>query len=513
MSKVVISITGHRLLTPEQKAKVKPVVKKAIENIMFTVKEHDTASFFTGLSPLAEGADTLFAEVIREMGLPLKVMLPFEREEYMKDFSSDQVRHEFDALYDRIDKADKRVTGSVKNAPVDQLYLEMGIKLVDETEFLIALWNEKAGNGKGGTADIVEYALEKKKNILLINPESTHPHINYLHKDHHSRWESQEVIDTSQTNHLAQFIAHKQKEFDANAVLHNKKYKRIWTTGFLLGLLEVMAFAVLISFHVSLELHFVLASIEFLCILTIILLVLFGNAKKLHSSYVHYRIISERLRIKKFFAELGLRIYHTSVSPIYFSFKEKPEYSILDNTIRLTNLSAYSYLSFVEKKRRLESELIIDQYEYHEHKKEKYEKKNELYKNVRQVLFLVFACAVTLHFAHVTNDFFLHHGVRLTTWEFPLFHVHLFEEIIVLLSIFIPATIAASEALKYLYEWEKIITLSSAMANYFKERAKKLEHVHTEAELEVFINGINKDMLIENLDWEKYMHDKNEVPT
>jgi len=223
--------------------------------------------------------------------------------------------------------------------------------------------------------------------------------------------------------------------------------------------------------------------------------------------------VSERLRIKKFFSELGFRIYHTSVSPIYVSFKEKPEYNILDNTIRLINLSAYSYLSFAEKKQRLDDELITGQYKYHERKKEKFEKKNGLYKKVRGFLFLLFITAVTLHFFHVSNEFFLEHGVHLTSWEPPLFHYKLFEEVILFLSIFIPATIAASEALKYLYEWEKIITLSAAMAGYFKERSKKLEHTHTEDDLEVFLNSINKDMLIENLDWEKYMHDKNEVPT
>ena len=480
---------------------------------MFTIKEHEPKAVFTALSPLAEGADTLFAHAAVSLGLPLKAILPFEKEDYLREFSSDEVRAEFNEIYNNIKETHKTIVGTRNGNEVNYLYLDMGRRLVEETDFLIAVWNGKSGNGKGGTADIVSYAIEKKKNILLINPEHEYPHINYLHHENFRHKDPKEVIDVPQTNHLVTFITDKQRAYDDNAVLYNKKYKRTWALGFIIGLVEVFAFSLIISFHVSLTAHFILASVEFLCILTIILLVIFGKSKYLHSNYVHNRIIGERLRMKKFFAELGMRIYHTSVSPIYFSFKERPEYNILDNTIRLINLSAYSYLPFEEKKQRLEFELLLDQFTYHERKKKKFEKKNNLYKNIRQLLFIVLVSAIVLHFMHVANEFFVHHSIRLTSWEPPLFHSELFEEVILFLSIFIPATIAASEALKYLYEWEKIITLSSAMANYFKERSKKLAHIHTEDELEQFINGINKDMLIENLDWEKYMHDKNEVPT
>lgn len=170
-------------------------------------------------------------------------------------------------------------------------------------------------------------------------------------------------------------------------------------------------------------------------------------------------------------------------------------------------------MSFEEKKKRLESELILDQLKYHERKKEKFERKNRLYKNIRLFSLGLFTTAVTLHFAHVANEFFLHHGVQISSWDPPLFHSPLFSDVLIFLSMFIPATIAAAEALKYLYEWEKIITLSSAMANYFEERAKLLNKIQKDEGLELFLNDINKDMLIENLDWEKYMHDKNEVPT
>ena len=508
MNSIVISITGHRILTDQQQQKLKPVIARAIENIIFTLTEQNRDIAISSISPLAEGADTLFAEAARAHGLPLKVILPFDRAQYLKDFSSDAARAYFDVLYDSVANADKYTLHPFTGPDdVNQLYMDLGIKVVDECDYLLAIWNEKVSNGKGGTGDVVAYAKEQRKHILLINPEDEHPFINYLHPDNYAGHRSEDVIDTAETNHLTSYLSHKQKEFDADAVRYNKRYKRLWTAGFVAGLVEVLAFAMYISYG---ALHFLFESIEFFSIVFILLLLFFGRSKELNTKYVHYRIISERLRIKRFFAELGFRLYNTAVSPIYFSFKEKPEFNILDNTIRLVNLSAYSYLSFEKKKKRLESELIVDQYKYHERKKEKFEARNDLYKKIRTFLFVLFISGVTVGYVHAFAE---HFGIEIKVLSEGALRFEMLEHSLLFLSLFVPATIAACEALKYLYEWEKIITLSAAMAAYFREQEVKLKQVHTEAGLEAFINGINRDMLIENLDWEKYMHDKNEVPT
>ena len=85
MNKVTIGITGHRLLSADQKEKLKPVILKALQNIVFISRERNEAVSITALSPLAEGSDTLFAHAARSIGLPLKIILPFECNEYLKD--------------------------------------------------------------------------------------------------------------------------------------------------------------------------------------------------------------------------------------------------------------------------------------------------------------------------------------------------------------------------------------------------------------------------------------------
>jgi hypothetical protein len=269
----------------------------------------------------------------------------------------------------------------------------------------------------------------------------------------------------------------------------------------------------MVAFHPSPEYHFLLVTTEFLCLAVIIYLIVFGKTEKLHEEYVHHRIVSERLRMKRFFAELGLRIYKISLSPIHDPLDGRPNFLVLDNTRKLINLSAFSYLRFQTKKENFLSKLIVDQYNYHNRKKEKFEHRNGIYKQFRKYLFLTFVLSVTIHFFNSANEFLLHHGFHLTNFYPGIFHSELFEEILLFLTLYIPPTIAACEALKYLYEWEKIIANSTAMSAYFKKMEVELKKIETEEALESFINSINKDMLIENLEWEKYMEYKNEVPT
>lgn len=511
MSKIVIGITGHRLLSPMQKEKIKPVIRKAIENIMYVSKEQDKSATFVAISPIAEGADTLFADAAQSLGLPLQIILPFEKAEYLKTFSSSEVYADFNAIYDNVDDTNKRELKRLEGNEINQLFLELGHTVVDDSDYMIAVWNEDKGKGKGGTADVVAYAVSQKKKILLINPDNLHPYINYLSPDA-THQKSKKIDDPSDTNHIDDFILQNQNSYDARAAIFNKKYRQLWTFGFVLGLVGVFASSVSIAYHLMPFFNFLFSSIEAVTIVMIVLLVIFGNSSELHHTYVYNRIVSERLRIKRFFSELGFLIYDIKVSPIYFAIKEKPEYNILDNTIQLINLSAYSHWSFEKKKKHLEKELIIDQYKYHERKKEKFEKRNSLYKRIRKYLFLLLVVNCLLHYAHVFNDFFLHEGIQLSSTEPAFFHIPHLEENMVFISLLIPSIVAACEALKYLYEWEKIITQSGSMSTYFREKEKRLKHIHSEIELQDFLNAINADMLIENLDWEKYMQDKSEVP-
>ena len=180
MAKIVISITGHRLLSVGQTEKIEPVVKTAIRHVIkSSIEQYGTASF-VALSPLAEGADTLFAKAALSLGIPLQILLPFERKEYLKDFTSDETKHEFDRLYDAVSDENKRVLNQTQGNERNDLFMDLGREIVDEADYLIAIWNEKESKGKGGTGDVVAYAMDRKKQILIINPEDEQPSVRFI---------------------------------------------------------------------------------------------------------------------------------------------------------------------------------------------------------------------------------------------------------------------------------------------------------------------------------------------
>lgn len=57
-----------------------------------------------------------------------------------------------------------------RKASDEESYLAAGQKVVDLSNMMIAVWNGKPAAGLGGTADIVDYALQKKKQLYHINP-------------------------------------------------------------------------------------------------------------------------------------------------------------------------------------------------------------------------------------------------------------------------------------------------------------------------------------------------------
>ncbi len=150
---ITIGVTGHRNLTPEQVTAIAPLIKRAIDNIIFFYKsQYNTTPFVICTSAIAEGADSLFAKiVVEEMNYPLRIVLPFEKEEYIKDFSSSESRNEFEALLKHKNVTAVEVAGSYNGNNRSELYLNAGKKMVDENEFIIAIWNEEGAAGAGGT--------------------------------------------------------------------------------------------------------------------------------------------------------------------------------------------------------------------------------------------------------------------------------------------------------------------------------------------------------------------------
>ena len=87
--------------------------------------------------------------------------------------------------------------------------MPVGKKVVDACEILIAIWDGKPSRGNGGTAEIVNYALEQGRTILRIDAENPNAPIILLRAKKHkgeqkSTPEYEEFPLTDETSNLTE---------------------------------------------------------------------------------------------------------------------------------------------------------------------------------------------------------------------------------------------------------------------------------------------------------------------
>jgi hypothetical protein len=126
------------------------------------------------ISSLAKGADQIVVKSALEiLGASLEVVLPFRAEDYKQDFDQNEDQKTFDLLYD---KAGSRLNHAfeLEAAPAEMSegYRKAGEMLVHSSEIILAVWDGMPAHGKGGTAEMAEYALSLKRPVFWINADN-----------------------------------------------------------------------------------------------------------------------------------------------------------------------------------------------------------------------------------------------------------------------------------------------------------------------------------------------------
>lgn len=159
-----VGLSGHRhLANPD-------AVSGLLRDVLISLQA-EVVGRLVGVSSIAIGADTLFARAVLELSMPWRALLPSPAEEFSGDFEAKdwQVAR---AILDQAVEVDVRATPSAKN----EAYLECGLDTVDQSDILIAVWNEGPARGTGGTAEIVAYARSLRKPLIVLNPEKLTVH-------------------------------------------------------------------------------------------------------------------------------------------------------------------------------------------------------------------------------------------------------------------------------------------------------------------------------------------------
>src|SRR5580700_3870326 len=81
---LVVGVTGHRDLRPQDWEKT----KKAVHSVLDELQKTYSPTPVVVLSALAEGADCLVAKVAKDLGIRLIAPLPLPDHLYEKDFTS-----------------------------------------------------------------------------------------------------------------------------------------------------------------------------------------------------------------------------------------------------------------------------------------------------------------------------------------------------------------------------------------------------------------------------------------
>src|SRR4029079_14181772 len=113
---------------------------------------------FDFVSPLAEGADQIAAEVALEYGYRLHAVLPFKRDDYRIDMAGEAAAAQFDNLRGRAPTW-RELPGDRSNEP--EAYAMAGRGTVAHCDILIAVWDGLKARGRGGTAEVVETAIAR----------------------------------------------------------------------------------------------------------------------------------------------------------------------------------------------------------------------------------------------------------------------------------------------------------------------------------------------------------------
>jgi len=176
---LVIGVTGHRDIRQQDRAQL----KNRVREVFAELRHQYRSTPFILLSPLAEGADRLVAEValLPEIGARLIAPLPMPKHMYEADFSGDpDSLKEFNELLAQADQwfeiplAAGEAAVSHPGPERDLQYEAVGKYIARASQILIALWDGAPADKVGGTAAIVKFQTEglpEPRSCNLLPPE------------------------------------------------------------------------------------------------------------------------------------------------------------------------------------------------------------------------------------------------------------------------------------------------------------------------------------------------------
>ncbi|MCK9923489.1 hypothetical protein MXD61_16710 [Frankia sp. AgPm24] len=157
LARSVVGVTGHRGLTDVQSRYVDAELRRLLEPLARATRG------FAGISCLADGADTVFADVVLDLGGQLISVIPAHG--YRDLQPATHLRD-----YDRLLRSSAEVRRQDRPVPDLPSLMDASRLLVDVSDHLIAIWDGQPARGYGGTADVVAYAQRLGRPVQVVWP-------------------------------------------------------------------------------------------------------------------------------------------------------------------------------------------------------------------------------------------------------------------------------------------------------------------------------------------------------
>lgn len=171
-----VGITGHRLTTiPEEMLealgqKLDEVFRylrvgvATLENNQVPFYEHGPSMMWLH-TPLASGADQMAATSAHANGFEIRALLPFATNEYGKDFARGEEHNQYRHL---LQESDEIFCLPGLREQEEEAYLSVGKAVIAAADVIVAVWDGGEGNGRGGTAHVVDLSLRAGVPVIHI---------------------------------------------------------------------------------------------------------------------------------------------------------------------------------------------------------------------------------------------------------------------------------------------------------------------------------------------------------
>ena len=161
---LAVGVTGHRAdVLPQDSV---PILRERIRDVLVRIEQSgrelldaERGCFSPGeprlrfVSPIADGADQIAAQIALDLGWELQAIVPFERDAYRDTLGNQEARQRYDDLLGRA-----ACVLELPGDPEDGLdaYVMTGRATVAHCDVLIAVWDGLPPRGRGGTGEVVQ---------------------------------------------------------------------------------------------------------------------------------------------------------------------------------------------------------------------------------------------------------------------------------------------------------------------------------------------------------------------